>query len=219
MNLKKWKRPAAITALVLGLLALGWIFWPDGKVARARALQAELSSPAARDLPPEQRQQKWQELRRTMDQLTPAQRQPIEAEMGKRFQQDIARYFTLSPQDKVRYLDDQIRRMQQPRPGTPARAGTGGTAQARVGGATGTASRGGAPGNVPGPGAGRPTGPGGPGGPGGGTTAQRDERRQRFLDSSSPMARAQVSQYMRDLNARRAQLGLPPGGRGFGPPR
>lgn len=218
MNIRKWKRPALLAGGLLLGLALLWIFWPDRQEAKARELQAQLFSPEARTLPPEQRQAKWQEFRQTMERLPAAARQRVEAEMGKRQQQEIARYFTLSPQDRVRYLDDQIRRMEQrrrpaPAPGTSPRAA--GQPSGRP--ASGATAALGGPGGAAGA---RPQG-GSPGGrgPGGGTVAERDQRRQRFLDAGSPAARAQFSQYMKELNARRTQLGLPAGGRGFGPPR
>lgn len=217
MTIRKWKRPALLAGSLLLGLALLWILWPDGREAKARELQAQLFSPEARTLPPEQRQAKWQEFRQTMDRLPAAARQRVEAEMGKRQQQEIARYFTLSPQDRVRYLGDQIRRMEQRR-----RSGQAKGAAPRAAGqpsgrpANGATAAVGGPGGAPGV---RPQGgPPGSRGPGG-TVAERDQRRQRFLDAGSPAARAQFSQYMKDLNTRRTQLGLPAGGRGFGPPR
>ena len=84
------------------------------------------------------------------------------------------------------------------------RQGAGGPGGRGPGGGPGGAGSG--PGNRPAP-------------PGGRSPEARDERRRQFLDSGTPAGRAEFTQFMRDLNARRAQLGLPAGGRGFGPPR
>ena len=60
MTKKRWL--AAVVVLLIGAGTV-WALWPDGRVAKAKALQKELFSPEARNLSPEQRKQKWQELR------------------------------------------------------------------------------------------------------------------------------------------------------------
>lgn len=59
-----------------------------------------------------------------------------------------------------------------------------------------------------GPGAAGGAGGGRPKGGSGSSPQDRDKRRQRFLDGSSPAERAMMSRFRQDLNARRAQLGL-----------
>ncbi len=192
MNTKARRLLAA--GLLLLLVAAVWLFRPDPRVARAKALRQELFGPAGKQLSTEQRQQRWREYREVTKRLTPAQRQQLSAEGRKQKQREIARYFRLSPRERAQFLDQQIRREQQIRQQMQARGGA-------------------------------PGGGGGPGGRGAGASApagkrteqERDQRRQGFLDRSSPAERAMMGQYMKDLNQRRSQLNLPP--RGFGPPR
>jgi hypothetical protein len=174
--------------LVLALVT-GWLLWPDPNVARARELQQQLFGAEARKLSPKHRQQKWREYREVTKQLSPAQQQQLSAEARKQKQRELARYFTLSPQEKTRFLDEQIRRQERMHQGRPVQ----GQQVGNRGPARGTAR---------------------PGGSKGGTVQEKDQRRQRFLDGSSPAERAQLTQFFREMNARRAQLGLPGSGRG-----
>ena len=148
-----------------------------------------LFSPEARSLSPDQRKQKWQELREAQKQLSPAQKKELGADMRKKRNADLARYFALSPSEKEKHLDGIIKRQEQLKKGAQ---GKGGAARPPSGIAT----------------------------KGDRSPKGRDDRRQRFLDGSTPAERAQASQFRKELNARRAKLGLPPGGppRG-GPPR
>src|SRR5262245_55339834 len=109
---RKIRRLLAAVFLLLCLLAL-WLFGPDRKVARAKALRDELFGPASRQLSADQRRQKWEQYRGLTRAMTPAQRQLVSAEGRKRRQAEISRYFRLSPREKTQYLDAQIRREQQ----------------------------------------------------------------------------------------------------------
>jgi hypothetical protein len=172
--------------LILVILLVGRWFWPDARAARAKQLQAELFSPEARNLSPEQRQARWREFREVTKALSPEQRRQLMAEGRKRKQAEIGRYFRMSPQEKTRYLDEQINRMERIRQNGKARAG-GPPGGARARGASSGSNR---------------------------SPQQRDQRRQQFLDSSTAAERAQMNAFMRDLNARRTQRGLGSGGRG-----
>jgi hypothetical protein len=197
------KKPTRKQALVLvGLLLLLLLAgaathrWRrDRQVARAKELQRELFGQEGRNLSPEERGQKRQELRQVRQKMTPAQRRELTAEMRKRQRERMARYFALSAAEKEHYLDDQIQRMEEAR---QAR-------QAAGGGPPGSSGGGGPPGGEQRGGWGR-------------SAAERDQRRQARLDSTTPEERAQFTQFMRDLSARRAQLGLPTRG-GLGPGR
>jgi hypothetical protein len=188
MTKKRW-----LAAVVVLLIAAGtvWALWPDGRVAKAKALQKELFSPEARNLSPEQRKQKWQELREVQKQLSPEQKKELGAEMRKKRQADMGRYFAMSPKDKEKHLDAIINKQEQMKKAWQGKGGLGK----------------GGPGKAP---AGLVQG-----GPRDKSPKGRDDRRQKFLDSSTPAERAQVHQFMKDLKDRRAKRGLP----AFGPPR
>lgn len=206
MNLLKKKSVLALAMLIVVVL-LAWLFWPDRKLAQAKALQNELFSPEAKKLSPEQRREKWQEYRGLREKLTPEQKNALSADARKRRQEEMSRYFAMSPEEKTRHLDEQIRRMEKFRQAMQGNGGPGKGGGNR--GAPGSPARGG---NSPGGwGAANGIAPGQQAEPGKGdrSVEARDRRRQEFLDSSTPAERAQFTQYRRDLNARRAQLGLP----------
>ena len=182
--------------LLLGLGGLGWAVRPDPHLARARELQKELFSREAKNLPPDQRKTKFEAYRNEMKQLTDAQKRELFAPMRERQKAQMARYFAMSPQEKVRYLDEQVDRSERVRKEREQRA----------------RATGGQPGGGPGGGFGFGPG-GGPGGKAGGTppsAADIEKRRKQRLDDTTPEERAQRDQFRRDLDARRRQRGLPP---------
>lgn len=193
---RQWKRWTSLLALAL-LVLLAWLLWPDRKLAQAKALQRELTGPDSRSLSPEQRRDKWQQYRTLTEKFTPQQKDALSAEARKRESQELARYFALSPADKTRYLDDRIKGFEKMRQKMQEKAKQAGPKTPTAGGT----------GGPPGQSKGTPT------------TASRDLGRQNRLDTSSPAERAMREQFRKDMAARRAQLGLPPTGRGFGPPR
>jgi hypothetical protein len=198
---KHWKRWLSLLSLLL-LVLLAWLLWPDRRMAQAKALQKELTGPNGKSLSAEQRREKWQQYRKLTQKLTAAQRDQLSSESRKRRQQEMARYFAMSKADKNRYLDERIRASETRRQQTQSKGGQGGGSGGPRSG-TGQGQTGGA----------------GPAGDRDRSPAGRDHGRQDRLDSTSPAERAMFSQFMKDLNARRSQLGLPTGGRGFGPPR
>jgi hypothetical protein len=175
------KRPIRrlLPAALLLLVGAIWLFRPDPRVARAKALRSELFGAAGKQLPADQRRQKWQEYRAVTKGLTPAQRRALGGERRKQKQREIGRYFRMSPQEKARFLDAQIRREQQMRQSTQAGGGAAGW-----------------------------RGPGGANPFGKRSEQERDQRRQGFLDATTPAERAQMHEFMRDLSARRQQLGM-----------
>jgi hypothetical protein len=138
----------------------------------------------------------------------------------------INAYFSLPPGQRQAELDRQIKQEELFRKaweGSRPAGGQGGAAGAGAvagGGQTG----GGQTGAAGGPGGGPPSGGGG--GPGGGsrgpgsggpprngTEEDRNRWRKNMIDSTSPEQRAKYVEYRRAMEARRDQLGLPPGGR------
>ncbi|MGL4553411.1 MAG: hypothetical protein ACRC33_19770 [Gemmataceae bacterium] len=194
MNDPKTRRRLSALALVL-LLPLAWALWPDGRYAAAKAAQAALSDPK---LTPEQRRQKFGEVRKAMERLAPAQRDALMAEGRKKYTAEVAGYFRLSPAEKAKFLDQRINR-------ATASKGKGAPGAGQGKGGPPGMGQGKGPGAVAGKGP--PTGMRGKGRPA--TTADRDGRRQTRLDGSTPAERAMMSQFFRDLDARRRQRGLP----------
>src|SRR5262245_63111073 len=106
--MSKKVRRLSLVALLLLIAGAIWLFWPDPRVAKAMALQQELFGPAGKQLPSDQRQQRWREFREVTKGLSPAQRRQLGAEGRKQKQREIARYFRLSPRERTQYLDQQI---------------------------------------------------------------------------------------------------------------
>jgi hypothetical protein len=189
----KWVRPmigGVVLVLVVGLVV--WFCWPS-RLAKARELRNELTGPNARNMDPQQRREKWEEFRRQQEQLSPAERKELWADVRKKRQEEMQRYFAMSPADKAAYLDNQINRTEQMRKQREA-------AQKALG------APGGATPNV------NATAAGGPPGPPR-TQDEREQLRKERLDDSTPEERAMRDQFFKDLQARRAQRGLQPLGR------
>src|SRR2546421_348948 len=118
---RRWMLGLAL--LVFLFLGVGWYCWPDGHTDAAKKLRKEL---ADRSLTQEQRRQKFSELRKTMEKMSPAQREALRSEDRKRRAAEMGKYFRLSQAEKNRYLDERIKRMSQMgqgRPGGPGGAG------------------------------------------------------------------------------------------------
>src|SRR5262249_14787191 len=147
--------------------------------------------PNARNMDPQERRQKWEQFRHEQEQLSSAERKELWADVRQKRQEEMKRYFAMSPSEKTTYLDAQINRMEQMRKQREAAQ----KAQGSAGGAGSPTSSGAAP-------------PGGPGPPR--SQEERERLRKERLDDSTPEERAQRDQYFKDLQARRAQRGLPP---------
>jgi hypothetical protein len=170
------RRRVAAAAVLAALLA--WWLWPSSQLVRVQELRAAAGDPS---LTPEQRRQKWDEVRRASAQLTPAERDQLAAEGRRRFESEMARYSALSPAEKKQYLDQQIDREEEMR-----------RQMQKAGGPP------------PGPPAGGP-----PRGPQ--SAEDRERRRQHRLDDSTPQFRAQIDEFRKDMAQRRQQRGLPAG--------
>lgn len=187
MNDPKTRRRIGLTLLALLLLVgVAWALWPNGRLADAKRARAALSDPK---LTPEQRREKAGEFRTAMGKLSPAQRETLMAEDRKRRTAEVAGYFKLSPKEKTKFLDERINKSKGPPAGQAK--GQQGKGQLAKGPPPGGA---GGKGNAP------------------STPSDRDGRRQQRLDGSTPAERALMSQFFRDMEARRKQRGLQGGG-------
>jgi hypothetical protein len=167
------------------LVALAWLLWPDGRLAKARELREELFS-ESNQLSPEDRRAKFEQLRDATRGLSESQRREWSQDMRKRQEDDLRRYAALSPAEKKQRLDRDIKRQQerqQQMQNNPNRGSPGGSG-----------GRGGGPGGMN-----RPS-----------TPEDREKWRKLMLDNTSPELRELRDQYRRDMATRRQQLGLPP---------
>ena len=120
------------------------------------------------------------------------ERRQDQAEMQQRQRERLKRYFGLSQEEKTRYLDEQIARMEKGRQARQANGGSAGSGRGQSG----------PPGSAEGAAASE-TGP---------SSRDRDKRRMDRLDSTTPEERAMFVQFRQEMSARRAQLGLPTSG-------
>lgn len=198
------RRRIGWTTLGIVLVLLVWLLWPNRNLARVRALQGELFGDAGKALSPEQRQAKFSVLREATRTLSPAQRDELARDGMRRQSDQMARYVKMTPQEKRRYLDDQINRQEEMRRRMQQQPAANGNRPPGAPGGPGMAS-----------------GPGGPGGRGNRpppTAEEKEKRRKQMLDRTTPELRENTDQFRRDMEARRQQRGLPPtppgGGRG-----
>lgn len=213
-NNQRWYWVGGTVAILL-FFAAGWLVWAnmeDPKVTEVKALQQELFSDA--NLDDAARRERFGQLREKMDGLTEEQRDAIRGSMFEGFRQRenarMAEYFALPADQRVAYLDAEIKQMEDRRKQWAARRNSGDDRGPPGGGRGGFGGRGGQGG---GPGG------GGRGGPGQDPQERKDRQRNR-LDNSTPTERAQRTAYFEDMAKRREELGLPPmqwgrpGGRG-----
>lgn len=166
--------------LLLLLLLIGWAIWPNGRLAKAKELQSQLFSDASQALSPEERREKFGQLRELTGQLSESQRRDLQQNMMMQRQADLERYVRLSPAEKKERLDRDINRQEQSRQRmqqNPRRSPstTGSAGQVRSS-----------------------------------TPEDRERRRQQRLDRTTPEYRELTDQYRRDLESRRRERGLPP---------
>jgi hypothetical protein len=174
---RRWVRITSVLLMLVAVYGLYRAIRPDPNLKKVKKLQEEFAS-AAKDWTPEQRQQKGQEMRTAMNQLSPSQRDALSAERQKKVQADLEKYHAMSPTEKVRHLDEQINRQEQMRQQF---------AQQNPGGQQRLA---------------------GPPGGGGTSQEDRDKRRKDRLNNTTPEFRALTDQFRKDMAARRGQRGL-----------
>lgn len=195
------KKILVALAVLLFLGGLGWALMPAGvdpQVARVTELQQKLFSEQSQ-VKPEERRAAFGELRQEFEKLTPEQRDKLMRDnpppFVRQFQKNIRDFFELPVDKRKEALDRQINEMESRRREMTERF----------------AKAGGRPGGPPGGGFG--FGGGGPGGPGGNRGAMDPQRRQemnrRMLDNTTPQDRAMMGEYMRQVQDRRRERGMP----------
>jgi hypothetical protein len=192
MSLKNRKR----TVLLLAALVFAAGAWgaflhlrAAAQLARVKALRDQVTE-SARNLPAPERRALFGQLREEVQKLPPDQRRQLWGDRRGRFREDMEKYFKLSKEEKTAYLDDRLRRMEEARKEFEQNRSQNGQGGPQAG-ARGWAGR-------------------------GGTPEEREQRRKEFLDRTTPEDRAMMSEFRKELNERRQQLGLPPGGWGPG---
>ena len=92
---RRWRRWKWLLLLLIPLIV--WQVWrvvsSGRQLAKARELQAQMADP---NLPPEKRQQLFQDMRSSMANLTSEQRGILFADQQKRQEQELDRYFAMS---------------------------------------------------------------------------------------------------------------------------
>lgn len=197
---RRRRRRWLLAAAFLLVLAGGWwAFRPDPQVARARALQQELFAGRQSGPPTDDRKAKMQEFRQAVSGLSAGQKRELFEPMRQKAKQEFDRYFTLDKAGKTAYLDGLLDRAEKGRVEREQRAKPGGGANG--GGANGGPNSGGN-GFGPPPGAGKAKL----------TPDEIEERKKKRLDQTTPEDRAKRDQFRHDMEERRKQRGLPPGG-------
>jgi len=190
------KRKIAIGVALVLLAAIAWAIWPQGEnpqVAKVRAMQQELFADGpGRDstVPSEERRKAFGEFRQEMEKLTPDERDKLMRDnpppFVRRMKKDISEFFELPLEKRKEALDRHIDNFEKMRRGMEQRF----------------AQSGGRPGGG--------FGPGGGGGRSGMNPAGRANMAKRMLDNTTPQDRAERSEFMRQMQDRRRERGLPP---------
>ncbi|QDU59711.1 hypothetical protein Pan216_05430 [Planctomycetes bacterium Pan216] len=175
----------AAVVVVAGGVFLWRQYQVRAQIAHVEQLRNDIMSPKTRELPPEERREKFEKLRTEFEKLPKTNQKELWSRNP--FQQSIDRYFDLPEEEKTAYLDRMIDEGEKRFKEFRERA-----AKNKAEGK-------------------RPQGP--PGGPFGGRQAtgeQRNEWRQKMLDNSSPQQRAKFTKFFEDMRNRRQERGLPP---------
>jgi len=216
-NRKPWIIAALVLLLLVGTVVGYFWFRPDPLMAQMKDDFQKLTEDRnekdpSKKLSREERREIGQRIRTNMENMTDEQRQALFAEGMKKWRQrekeKLDRYFKMSPEEKTAFLDKEIEqqearreRMQQWREEREKRRQEAAARGETVKEDNPRRDRGGF------------------GGRGGFSKLSPDERQNRmkaWLDNSTADERAQRWQYRQDMKARRQQLGLPTGGRGWG---
>lgn len=179
-----------IGALLLLLLIVGtvWAMRSKSDLERVQQLQKELAR--SKDLPPEERNAKFEELRNRMKNLTDDEKWELGAPMREKQKAEMDRYFAMSPKEKTKYLDDRIDKSEAMRKDWEKKAGQN-------------------KGKGPGPGGSAGFGLGGGSGKQPKSTDAIESGRKARLDRTSADERARLDLYRKEMNDRRKQRGLP----------
>jgi hypothetical protein len=187
-NFTKRQWFALSIVFLLLLTGVGLRFLGNPRVARLKKMREEAFSRAALDLSSAERREKMEVFRKEQEKLSPEERKAVWDDVNKKREKELEDYAQLSKEEKNKFLDDRIDQMEARRASWQRQNGGNG-----AGG--------------PWPPAGAPTE-----NRGGGANLSQDERehrRKEWLDSTTPEQRALRDQFFKDLQARRAQRGLP----------
>lgn len=188
----------------------GWL-WETAEQKKVAELQRQVAEQLAEQKSGMPRFQAFESLRKQAESLPPQYQQQLRQSVGQmfrhKFEADLDAYIKMAPPERKKELDRRIQQMEAMRKEFEKRR----TEMAQAGGAAGGGS--GSSGRA----AGGPDGPPGPGGPPGGGPPPGDGPRpgrglSGMLDRSSPEFRAKLGVFLKDMEQRRKELGLPPGG-------
>ena len=192
------KRTVGIAILILLLLVVGTV-WAvhshrNAKVREMLAKQQDVFSQGRPD------QEKLDEFREEVKQLTPEQqrqvREGMRRNMERRMDKRIADFFALPPDQQTAYLDKQIQEEEKRRKEREARDAQNQNANGSNSGTGGQGANAG--------------GQGGQRGPRNQSADAQALRRNQRLDNSTPEQRAQRNAYFAAVQQRRIQQGLSP---------
>jgi hypothetical protein len=182
---KQWLTLALVFVLLLTGVGLRF-FREHARMERLRKLRDEAFSPAALQASPAERREKMEAFRKEQEKLSPAERKEIWADRRKEREKELERYHKMSKEEKAAFLDERIDQMEAMR--ASRQRMNGGSGQTPPQGGTTTENRGGWA-NL--------------------SQEDRERRRKEMLDSTTPEERALRDQFFKDMQARRAQRGLP----------
>ena len=200
-------RSRIIAATVV--LAIGFgIFWAvrhtsaSAQIEKIKTLETQLAS--AEKLPEAERRTLREQLRTEFRNLPEADRERLGRErrdgFEKRMQERIHEVLSLPPAQRVAALDKQINEEEKRKKEWEQRSQSGKAGKGKGGPGKGGAGKGG-PGK-------------GGAGKGGGGRNLNDQAKNQFrkarLDNTSPRSRAEMVEYRRQMEQRRAERGLPP---------
>ena len=229
------KRVVAITVFILllcGCSLWAYKYWKNRPDPQVQKLQEMMATRPPENLTPEERQQRFHEIGQEMgnSRRSSASRWISSGRLGLNsdFRRELDSYFAMTPEQRVAYLRERIRRDQEREQQWARRRAEWQASQQNAaasgsqgaGGASpnnGQATSGGTSSSTASSAAGGPPNPRTPR-----TADQRAASRQQRLNKTSPVQRAQRVQFIQDMQTQRAAMGLPPGsGPGFfgGPPR
>ena len=117
MNGKQWVSAVLIVALTGLGGSWAWGYWKErSQLNKIEQLRAELFSEASRELPPEERRARWEELRAEAELLSPAQRERLREEGRQRWEERaeerLAEFFAMPDEQRKQELDRQIDQME-----------------------------------------------------------------------------------------------------------
>jgi hypothetical protein len=180
----QWHRYLLAAGIVS--LVLAWLLWPTSQIAKVRQMQQELFSAPRDEMSPEERKQRFEELRAERDKLTDAERDELRKDRSRQMQQKLnaegAKYFSMSPAERRQVIDERIAREDK-------RAESGGKGFAGVPGGQVALGGFGKAGAAKGP----------------ATPEERDTRRREMLLNLTPTARAGMDQMRLDKAKLRAE--------------